>query len=59
MVEESERALFGEIRQLIEEIKSPNSYDTLAAELARQWAEFYDDTWVWGGKANPLFAKRI
>jgi hypothetical protein len=22
---------------------------SLAAELCRMWAGFYDDTWVWGG----------
>lgn len=28
----------------------------LAARLLRYWATFYEDTWVWGGKSDHLFA---
>lgn len=30
----------------------------LAAELARLWAGFYDDTWVWGGK-TPILSSPV
>ena len=39
------------IRNLLSEVE--DGFDTqvessLAAKLARYWAGFYDDTWVWG-----------
>ena len=38
------------IRDLLSEFEDESSspMDSLAAKLARFWASFYDDTWVWG-----------
>ncbi len=38
------------VRSLLAEFEddSLDHVDSLAAKLARYWASFYDDTWVWG-----------
>lgn len=46
----SEREVLGKVRSLIEEEEYDQSYVLLASNLARLWAGFYDDTWVWGGE---------
>ena len=32
-----------------------DSKTSIAAEMSRHWASFYDDTWVWGGEHTFLY----
>ena len=55
--DESEMQNVQNVHNLLSEVGTEvNVRTSLAAELTRFWASFYDDTWVWGGKiASSLF----
>ncbi len=53
---ESEMQNIQNVRNLLSEVGTEiDAQTSLAAELTRFWAGFYDDTWVWGGKNATLF----
>ena len=50
--DESEMQNVRNVHNLLSEVGTEvNAQTSLAAELTRFWASFYDDTWVWGGKS--------
>lgn len=50
-IEHEEQGVYQEICDLVQEgDEAALASKSIAAELARIWAGFYDDTWVWGGK---------
>jgi hypothetical protein len=53
VIGELEAQTMQSIRHLLSEVEvdddtSSQAHPSVAAKLARYWAEFYDDTWVWG-----------
>ncbi|KAK5094653.1 hypothetical protein LTS08_008509 [Lithohypha guttulata] len=47
-ITDHEREVLDKVRSLVEEEDYDGSDILLASNLARLWACFYDDTWVWG-----------
>lgn len=60
-LEDSERQNVQNVYELLIEIGVEfTKMTSLAAELTRVWADFYDDTWVWGGTISfSLFVLRV
>lgn len=55
VLDQAELANLDSVSQLLTEVGiDMDGKTSLAAELTRLWATFYDDTWVWGGEHCPL-----
>ena len=58
-LDESEKKNVQNVYELLNETGTEfNQTTSLAAELTRLWAGFYNDTWVWGGKIS-IFSMRL
>lgn len=60
ILDEAELQNLENVGQLLTEVGiDMDGKTSLAAELTRLWATFYDDTWVWGGKHYPLVSTKF
>jgi len=55
MITSAEQAVLTDVFNLLDELEpSLQEHTSAASELARMWAGFYEDTWVWGGMSSKI-----